>query len=102
MDGSAYAALSLALIPSGDARIAYRGDNYGLKYAWLDHGVWYSVTVDATNSAGAHASLALAPTLPYTPYISYAGPSSLKYATYDNSGGTWVSESVDVGSGLGT
>jgi hypothetical protein len=60
-------------------------------------GVWVSETVDSAGDVGAWTSLALAPTHPYTPHISYhdVTSDSLKYAWL--SGTTWLSETVDSG-----
>jgi hypothetical protein len=60
-------------------------------------GVWVSETVDSAGDIGAYTSLALAPTYPYTPHISYhdATSDSLKYAWL--SGTTWLSETIDSG-----
>jgi hypothetical protein len=63
-------------------------------------GIWVTETVDSAGNVGAHNSLALAPTYPYTPHISYwhliAGSEHyLKHAWL--SGTTWLSETVDSG-----
>jgi hypothetical protein len=64
-------------------------------------GVWVTETVDgAEDVVGTDTSLALAPTRPYTPHISYrhaitAYSETLKYAWL--SGTTWVSQTVDSG-----
>jgi hypothetical protein len=57
--------------------------------------VWVSETVDSGGWVGSFTSLALAPTYPYTPHISYhnATRQSLKHAWL--SGTTWFSETVD-------
>ena len=64
---------------------------YSLKYAWLDSATWHSKTVDS--GAGGEVSLALVPTAPYTPAISYGGDNRrLKFAWL--SGTTWSSMTV--------
>jgi hypothetical protein len=62
-------------------------------------GVWITRTVDADGDVGSYTSLALAPTYPYTPHISYHNvtSNSLKYAWL--SGTTWISETVDMRGG---
>ena len=61
--------------------------------------VWISETVDSAGNVGVYTSLALEPTYPYTPHISYRDVTSdsLKYARL--SGATWFSETVDAGCG---
>jgi len=60
-------------------------------------GVWVSETVDSAGTVGTGTSLALAPTYPYTPHVSYhdVTSNSLKYAWL--SGTIWLSEKVDRG-----
>jgi uncharacterized repeat protein (TIGR01451 family) len=60
-------------------------------------GVWLTETVDGAGDVGGDTSLALAPTHPYTPHISYHDIASdrLKYAYL--SGTTWHSQTVDSG-----
>jgi len=60
-------------------------------------GIWVSETVDSAGDVGGSTSLALAPTWPYTPYISYHDGTSdtLKFAR--RHGTTWYSETVDSG-----
>ncbi len=63
-------------------------------------GIWVTETVDSAGNVGSNNSLALAPTYPYTPYISYhdyiTGVTyTMKYAWLN--GTTWVSETVDSG-----
>jgi len=61
-------------------------------------GFWVTETVDSAGDMGLWTSLALAPTYPYTPHVSYsnfitARDYDLKYAR--RSGATWLSETVD-------
>ncbi len=58
---------------------------------------WVIETVDSTGDVGKSTSLALAPTYPYIPHISYHDVTSdnLKYAWL--SGATWFSQTVDSG-----
>jgi len=60
-------------------------------------GFWVTETVDSAADVGGSTSLALAPTWPYTPYISYHDGTSdtLKFA--QRHGTTWYSETVDSG-----
>lgn len=63
-------------------------------------GFWVTETVDSAGKVGSSTSLALAPTYPHTPYISYGGFSTdtghyLKFAWL--SGTTWLSQTVDSG-----
>jgi hypothetical protein len=62
-------------------------------------GIWVSETVDSAGTVGGNTSLALAPTHPYTPNISYHDGTSntLKYARLN--GTAWISETVDLGGG---
>ncbi len=61
--------------------------------------VWIIETVDSAGDVGSNSSLTLAPTYPYTPYISYRNLATdqkyLKYAWL--SGTTWLSETIDTG-----
>jgi hypothetical protein len=62
--------------------------------------VWVSETVDSAGDVGLSTSLALEPTYPYTPHISYRKiitdqDYDLKYAYL--SGTTWFSQTVDSG-----
>jgi hypothetical protein len=66
-------------------------------------GVWVTETVDSGGDVGRSTSLALEPTYPYTPHISYrkiitTNDYVLKYAWL--SGTTWHSETVDSGGDL--
>jgi hypothetical protein len=56
---------------------------------------WFIERVD---SGGPWVSLALAPTVPYTPHIAYMGD-TLRYAIYD--GGNWITSTVDSVRGWG-
>ena len=60
-------------------------------------GMWISETVDSAGNKDLATSLALEPTSPYTPHISYRDDTSdhLRYATL--SGTTWITEAVDFG-----
>jgi hypothetical protein len=62
-------------------------------------GTWVVETVDNTGDVGAFSSLALEPSEPYTPHVSYldATTQSLKHAWL--SGTAWISETVDDGCG---
>jgi len=67
-------------------------------------GFWVTETVDSAGEVGSWTSLALAPTYPYTPYISYGTLITdtnhyLRLAWL--SGATWFSQTVDSG-GYGT
>jgi hypothetical protein len=104
-DGDAGAYLSLALEPTAPytPHISYYkslGSSQGaLKHAWRTPTGWLSETVDASGAAGWFTSLALEPSSPYTPHISYYddGKGNLKHAWWTPTG--WLSETVDnVGS----
>lgn len=64
-------------------------------------GVWVTETIDTAGDVGGQPSLALEPTFPHSPHISYYSYSyangdfsgDLKYAQL--SGSTWISETVD-------
>jgi subtilisin-like proprotein convertase family protein len=96
---------SLALDGSDRPHISYQS-NGNLKYAYWDGSDWISVTVDTSGSGpddtmGEYASLALEPTAPYTPHISYYGyewgsGNLIKYAHLTKSG--WDTEIVAVNS----
>lgn len=64
--------------------------------------VWVIETVDSAEDVGTSTSLALAPTYPYTPHISYHDVTSdnLKYARL--SGTTWFSQTVITRGGQST
>ena len=70
-----------------------------LKYAWLSGTTWLSETIDP--QGGQWTSLALVPTYPHTPSISYHDYEgwSLKYAGRD--GMTWTIKTVDGECGPG-
>jgi hypothetical protein len=65
-------------------------------------GVWVIETVDSAEDVGTSTSLALEPTYPYTPHISYHDVTSdnLKYARL--SGTTWFSQTVITRGGQST
>lgn len=69
-----------------------------LKHAWHNGSAWITQTVDNSGYVGKYTSLALAPTAPYTPHISYIDDDndSVKHAFL--SGSTWLSEEVGYGS----
>lgn len=63
-------------------------------------GIWITQTVDSGGIIGRFTSLALEPTYPYTPHISYIDATivptgALKHAWL--SGTTWLSETIDAG-----
>jgi len=62
---------------------------------------WLSETVDSSANAGWYTSLALEPTAPYTPHISYHDPPNdvLKHAWWTPAG--WLSETVDSSADVG-
>jgi len=69
----------------------------------LCSGSWITETVDSAGNVGAYNSLALEPTYPYTPHISYwdlitSTEYYLKHAWL--SGSTWSSETVDSGGAM--
>jgi uncharacterized repeat protein (TIGR01451 family) len=68
----------------------------------LCDGGWGSETVDSDGNVGQYTSLALEPTWPYIPHISYHNVTSysLKYARL--SGNTWLSETIDPQGGQWT
>ena len=91
--------LSLA-VDSGDKPVISYYANGALQLAKKSGGIWSSETVDRSSSFGAYVSLALAPTAPYTPYMSYAGGDGLRYATYQNS--AWQLSTVEDSGVAGT
>ena len=96
---------SLALDGEGAPHMSYYDEsNLALKYAHWDNSTstWVSETVDGGSGqiAGLYTSLALEPTAPYTPHISYYDHtnSALKHAYLGASG--WVRETADSVSGV--
>jgi PKD repeat protein len=88
---------SLALDGDGHVHIVYEDDAAGysdadtsVRYAYLDGSGWHIQTVDSRggwSSVGRYNSLALEPTAPYTPHVTYAGyGDDFKYAYLDDSG----------------
>ena len=76
--------------------------NTGAAQAALQARRWLSETVDASNYyIGSYNSLALEPTAPFTPHISYLDwtNSNLKHAWWTPSG--WLSETVDSSGAVG-
>jgi hypothetical protein len=60
---------------------------------------WFAERVDTrVGSSGPWVSLALAPTVPFTPHVAYMGD-TLRYAIYD--GGNWITRTVDSVRGWG-
>lgn len=94
-----HTSLALAPSPPYTPHISYFDGwpNYSLKHAWWTPSGWLSETVDSggVNRVGWYTSLALEPTPPYTPHISYQDRTNrnLKHAWL--SGTTWYSETVD-------
>ena len=90
---------SLAVDGAGHPHVAYGQDH--LYYAYHDGSIWHIEVVDPAWGVGSHAALALAPTAPYTPYISYHDATNfqLRYAFLTDS--EWVTETVDSGSFAG-
>ncbi len=92
---------SLALDGSGYPHISYYDDTWqeqALKYAYWNGSAWVTQTVDSEGRGGKYTSLALEPTAPYTPHISYSryrdgADDDLMYASWD--GSAWVTETVD-------
>jgi uncharacterized repeat protein (TIGR01451 family) len=65
----------------------------------LCSGIWVTGTVDSAGDVGGDTSLALAPTCPYTPHISYHDATSDNLKLAWQSDATWLSETVDSGGG---
>lgn len=91
---------SLALDASGNPRISYQYISRDkIKYAEWDGSQWNLQDVTSSWGGGRFTSLALEPTAPYTPHISYhyEEPSELyfhlKYAYWAGSG--WKNETVE-------
>ncbi len=96
---------SLALDASGNPRISYEYiTQHEIKYAEGDGSQWNLQDVTSFRRGGRYTSLALEPTAPYTPHISYyyeyfGGPGDplifyLKSAYWD--GSKWVIMTVDT------
>lgn len=100
---------SLALEPNYPytPHISYRypaGGSQHLGHAYLSGAVWYSGTwvhdqVEYGPPVGAWNSLALEPTYPYTPHISYYANEDLKHAWLGSA--AWLSETVDSAGDVG-
>jgi hypothetical protein len=91
---------SLALGSDGTPHIVFVDTTSDdLLHLWMDGSNWQSETVDHGAFYGADASLALAPTAPFTPHVSYAGD-GLRYAVFD--GADWITESISPASIWGT
>jgi hypothetical protein len=91
---------ALAVSPEGLVHIAYRdGSQKALRLATGKSGSWARETVDASDDAGAHASIALDGS--GAAHIAYhaAGTGELRHAT--NKGGKWVIEPVDASGDTG-
>ena len=90
---------SLRLDTAGHPHIAYGSDF--LYYAYHDGATWHVQTVDSTPGVGLYAALALEPTAPYTPHISYYNDinGDLRYARW--TGSTWFSQTVDSAGDVG-
>jgi hypothetical protein len=94
---------SLALDGNNNPHISYYDATNGdVKYAWLSGTTWVSETVDNAGIIDYRTtSLALVPTYPYTPHISYRqvltseAPRFLRHAWLDEP--TWISETVNSG-----
>jgi hypothetical protein len=81
-DVGKYTSLALAATYPYTPHISYHNNAVitgDLKHAWLSGTTWLSETVDPVADAGNKTSLALVPTYPYTPCISYS----------DRAGGDW-------------
>jgi hypothetical protein len=91
---------TVAVDSLGHAAIAYLvGD--GLKYAAFNGVSWEYSMADRGRNIGNWVDLALAPTAPYTPYLSYAAGSSLRFAAFE--GVAWVTQTIEaVSIGAGT
>jgi hypothetical protein len=85
---------SLTLDSSDKPVVSYQDSATGaLRLAQKVGAVWNAVTVDQSSIIGAYVSLALEPTAPYTPHMSYAGGTDLRYATYQAN--VWHISTVD-------
>ena len=97
---------SLALDRAGRPHISYFDPGEAvLKYAWHDGATWQIEVVDSEDAVGLHTSLVLdagdQPHIAYARLDSVGGSScnGLKYAY--RSGGSWRTEVVDAGKGVG-
>ncbi len=92
----------------GDTSLAFGGDGYprisyraSLGFARWDGTQWVTQTVAGGWQHGWHNSLALEPTSPYTPHISYFDDTGndLRYVYWN--GSQWISQTVDSGGNVG-
>lgn len=98
--GGIYRHTSLALDGDGNPRISYLSGD--VRYAWYSGTMWTIQIVDGVPGGnGGFTSLALEPTAPYTPHVSYYDDTSraLAYAWYN--GTIWMTQTVDSGTGVG-
>jgi hypothetical protein len=83
---------SLALSSGATPHVIFVNQNTDdLEHRWWGGSSWQSETVDRGATIGNYASLAMAPTAPYTPHVSYDA-AGLRYAVFD--GGEWVTETI--------
>ena len=89
---------SLAFGGDGRPRISYRAS---LEFAQWDESQWVTQTVASGWQHGWYNSLALEPTSPYTPHISYFDDTDddLRYIYWN--GSQWVSQTVDSAGNVG-
>jgi hypothetical protein len=101
--------LSLVLEPVSPytLHVAYQDASpgvYDLKHAWRRPSGWLIETLDSEGNVGEYPSIALEPTPPYTPHISYYKGAfqvdDLKHAWWTPSG--WLSETVDAAGDVGS
>ncbi len=92
----------------GDTSLAFGGDGYprisyraSQEFARWDGTKWVTQTVASGWQHGWDNSLALEPTSPYTPHISYFDDTGndLRYAYWN--GSQWISQTVDSGGNVG-